>query len=293
MAQGTHVSRNLLYDNDAQDLFVEVSHGPFLVDNNLFLSKVSQRSLSQGGAYVHNLFCGGITITDLDSRKTPYRKARSTEIVGLHDNPSGDMRFYNNLFAQASDLSPFNAVRLPMQLGGNVFVGNAKPCTLESAPLTEPEFDPKIELSRTNDNILLAITHNEKWVEQPRKIITTELLGNAIVPICPLNSRMRPRSGLIPIIPDASEIRPAHSRVHSNVLSEEGSRFGSSSDIRFSDANFGLAGSKLGVVPYKKRSCGLCMGYYAGLRQISLVTLPTKAPLSRGRMPALQRTARP
>jgi hypothetical protein len=37
-------------DNDAQDLFVEVSHGPFLVDNNLFLSKVSQRSLSQGGA---------------------------------------------------------------------------------------------------------------------------------------------------------------------------------------------------------------------------------------------------
>jgi alpha-N-arabinofuranosidase len=185
MAQGTHVSRNLFYDNDAHDLFVEVSHGPFLVDNNLFLSKVSQRSLSQGGAYVHNLFCGGITITDLDSRMTPYMKVHSTEIVGLHDNPSGDMRFYNNLFASAGDLSPFNAARLPMQLGGNVFVGNAKPCTLESAPLAEPEFDPKIELSRTEDNILLAITLNEKWGEQPRKIITTELLGNAIVPDLP------------------------------------------------------------------------------------------------------------
>jgi alpha-L-arabinofuranosidase len=185
MAQGTHVSRNLFYDNDAEDIFVEVSHGPFLVDNNLFLSKVSLRNLSQGGAYVHNLFCGGTTLADLDRRMTPYMKAHSTEIVGLHDNPSGDMRFYNNLFAQAGDLSPFNAARLPMQLGGNVFVGNAKLCTLESAPLTEPEFDPKIGLSRTKDNSLLAITLNEKWGEQPRKIVTTELLGNAIVPDLP------------------------------------------------------------------------------------------------------------
>jgi alpha-N-arabinofuranosidase len=116
---------------------------------------------------------------------TPYMKAHSTEIAGLHDNPSGDMRFYNSLFAQAGDLSPFNAARLPMQLGRNVFVGNAKPCTLESAPLAESGLEPKIELFRTEDNILVAITLDEKWGEQPRKIITTKLLGNAIVPDLP------------------------------------------------------------------------------------------------------------
>ena len=38
MAQGTRVSGNLFHDN-ARDLFVEVDHGPFLVDNNLFLSR--------------------------------------------------------------------------------------------------------------------------------------------------------------------------------------------------------------------------------------------------------------
>ena len=38
MAQGTRVSRNLFHDNPSQDLFVEVDHGPFLVDNNIFLS---------------------------------------------------------------------------------------------------------------------------------------------------------------------------------------------------------------------------------------------------------------
>ena len=36
MAQGTRVTGNLCYDSADQDLFVEVDHGPYLVDNNLF-----------------------------------------------------------------------------------------------------------------------------------------------------------------------------------------------------------------------------------------------------------------
>jgi alpha-N-arabinofuranosidase len=39
MTQGTRVTRNLLHDNGpSEDLFVEVNHGPFLVDNNILLS---------------------------------------------------------------------------------------------------------------------------------------------------------------------------------------------------------------------------------------------------------------
>ncbi|MEK7995080.1 MAG: DUF1565 domain-containing protein, partial [Planctomycetota bacterium] len=37
MAQGTRVTCNLFHDNDT-GLFAEVDHGPFLIDNNLFLS---------------------------------------------------------------------------------------------------------------------------------------------------------------------------------------------------------------------------------------------------------------
>ena len=40
MAQGTRVTKNLLYNNDLEDLFMEVNHGPTLVDNNLLLSEV-------------------------------------------------------------------------------------------------------------------------------------------------------------------------------------------------------------------------------------------------------------
>ena len=55
MTQGTRVTGNLLHDNGRKDLFVEVNHGPFLVDNNIFLSPQSLLINSQGGAYVHNL----------------------------------------------------------------------------------------------------------------------------------------------------------------------------------------------------------------------------------------------
>jgi len=38
MAQGARVTANLCYKNDMQDFYSEVNHGPYLVDNNLFLT---------------------------------------------------------------------------------------------------------------------------------------------------------------------------------------------------------------------------------------------------------------
>lgn len=185
MAQGTRVCNNLFHDND-EDLMVEVDHGPFLVDNNIFLSSTSQVIVSQGGAYIHNLFCGGIRLIQFDARMTPFMKPHSTEVAGLHNNPSGDMRFYNNVFAQAGDLAPFNDARLPMWLGGNVFLKGAKQCTHETAPLLKPDFDPGIKLVETKEGFYLEITLENAWAaERSRKIATTNLLGNATIPNLP------------------------------------------------------------------------------------------------------------
>ena len=59
--------------------------------------------MSQGGAYVHNLALGGLNIHEYDGRLTPYHKAHSTELAGLHDNPRGDDRYYNNLFIKRAN----------------------------------------------------------------------------------------------------------------------------------------------------------------------------------------------
>ena len=79
MAQGTRVSANLFHDN-GRDLFVEVDHGPFLVDNNLFLSAASLLDVSEGGAYAHNLFNGTFGSAPEPNRETPFHPASQTAI---------------------------------------------------------------------------------------------------------------------------------------------------------------------------------------------------------------------
>jgi len=186
MAQGTRVSGNLFHDNQCEDMMIEVDHGPFVVDNNVCLSKISQRVISQGGAYLHNLFCGGVTLVQYDSRQTPFMKPHSTIVAGYHDNPIGDMRFFNNLFAQAGDLSLFNETRLPMELAGNVFLKRAKPCSQEPAPMLKPEFDPDIQLVETSGGVQLSISMDRAWItERKRRLVTSAILGFAAIPNLP------------------------------------------------------------------------------------------------------------
>ena len=185
MAQGTHVSRNLFHDNDEQDLFAEVSHGPFLVENNIFLSRVALRTLSQGGAFAHNLFRGGTLLTLLDKRMTPYLKAHSTEITGLHDNPCGDLRFYNNVFVKDGDLSPFNEAALPMHLDGNVFLEGARPCKAENDPIVIEDVSTHIEIASSDDTCHMTIFLDPAWSTCMRRRVTSSLLGKALIPDLP------------------------------------------------------------------------------------------------------------
>ncbi len=114
-AQGTRITQNLLHDNQrpsyaknlpgsmmSQDIFVEVSHGPTLIDNNILLSDVSLRFATQGVAMVHNFICGALTDVGggTGTRYTPYHIPHRTEVMGFMTIHHGDNRFYNNIFVQ-------------------------------------------------------------------------------------------------------------------------------------------------------------------------------------------------
>ena len=122
-AQGTRISKNLLHDNYApegtpmapgammsQDIFVEVSHGPTLIDNNIMLSKAAIRIATEGVACVHNLILGAFTavgggtdnvVNGLNQpRYTPYHIRHRTEVAGFMSILHGDDRIYNNIFIQ-------------------------------------------------------------------------------------------------------------------------------------------------------------------------------------------------
>ncbi len=95
--QGTRVSRNLLYANN-RDLFVEVSHGPYVVDHNVLASAASVEVVAQGGAYVSNLVGGTVRLEPVPDRSTPYHVPHSTQVAGYAVVEGGDDRWVGNLF---------------------------------------------------------------------------------------------------------------------------------------------------------------------------------------------------
>ncbi|MBO6165810.1 MAG: right-handed parallel beta-helix repeat-containing protein [Eubacterium sp.] len=122
-AQGARITRNLLHDNQrpkdsieakgamfSNDIFIEVGHGPTLIDNNILLSKVSITIPSEGIAVINNLVGGSFSLINsgVDSivnnqrepRYTPYHIRHRTEVAGFMTILHGDDRIYNNIFIQ-------------------------------------------------------------------------------------------------------------------------------------------------------------------------------------------------
>jgi hypothetical protein len=94
--QGTRITRNVYHHND-RDLMIEVTHGPCLVDNNLFLSEYALDNVAQGTAYVHNLIGGYVRAIKCLDRATPYHFPHSTQVAGCAVVYGGDDRAMNNL----------------------------------------------------------------------------------------------------------------------------------------------------------------------------------------------------
>lgn len=96
-AQNTRVSANVFHHN-VRDTMIEVSHGPCLLDNNVFASPCTIQNFSQGLAFVNNLVCGTIDLHRVMDRSTPYHFPHSTEVAGCAFVSGGDDRYRNNLF---------------------------------------------------------------------------------------------------------------------------------------------------------------------------------------------------
>lgn len=164
-AQGTRITQNLLHHNHqpkplptipgammSQDIFVEVSHGPTLIDNNIMLSKVSLRMATEGIACVHNLMLGALTSVGsgvnfmagdvVQPRYTPYHIPHRTEVAGFMTILHGDNRFYNNIFIQntpVGDMAQDEREDMGMQMSDNEVAGTS---VFDDYPTFEEWYEP-------------------------------------------------------------------------------------------------------------------------------------------------------
>lgn len=193
MTQGTRVSGNLFYNNDLEDLFLEVNHGPFLVDNNILLSPSGIKTQSQGGAFVHNLCTGRVYMWGEANRFTPYHLPHSTKVAGLSTIYSGDDRYYNNIFVgtgQIMDkneknnhgLEIYNKTKLPVFISHNIYYNGAKPYKEEKSYTESSDFDPEIELVEEGENVYLYLSFDQEFYKHNGIKISTGILGKAKIP---------------------------------------------------------------------------------------------------------------
>jgi len=188
MAQGTRVTGNLLYNNSTDDIFVEVNHGPFLIENNILLSELAIRDWSEGGAYVHNLIAGNIELLP-QGRETPYQLPHSTEVGGLRTTKCGDNRYFNNIFVggveedhrRVSGLGVYKKTALPMFVNGNVYLNGAQSFMQEKNQLVLTG-NPNIKIEETEAGVILSLMIDESIARMNNQVVSTELLGKAMIP---------------------------------------------------------------------------------------------------------------
>lgn len=205
-AQGTRVSSNV-YNNNDRDLMVEVTHGPYLVDNNIFTSPYTFDNAAQGGAYVHNLCCGFTNHYPVLDRATPYHLPHSTEVLGTVPVYGFDDRWYQNIFVGGAeekrsygtalyngapvspeeyierfhalghgDVEQFARVKQPAYINGNIYLNGAAVFDREK-DYCKSERNPEVKITEEGSDVYLEITLPREALEVSTEIITTGLLG--------------------------------------------------------------------------------------------------------------------
>ena len=187
LAQGTIIEGNIGFDNANTDLYVEVSHGPTLVANNIFLSPRSVVSTSRGTAFVNNYF-GGTALIAKTIRQTPYAEPHSTRLVDIHINNPGDDRYINNIFAGSGPtfipgwggMDQQQLDQVPFDMEGNLYLNGAVPPVFDQHPVVLA--DVKSPFRLVNSEGLVEWSVDPAWRSgQLRPVVTAERLGTAQV----------------------------------------------------------------------------------------------------------------
>ena len=209
-AQGARMSCNVFYRNHI-DMKWEVTHGPHLVDNNILGSEQNFQNAAMGGAYVHNLFLGGMYHYEIIDRSTPYHLPHSTEMMGCSLVYRGDDRFYNNIFMNTQtaenrrflvglghyngapdteeeyiqtvwdkfgkcDATQFATVPQPVYTAHNYY-GDSVPAYERDHTAIKSETASDAKITEENGNVYLEMTIDESFATLTPAVVDTKRLG--------------------------------------------------------------------------------------------------------------------
>jgi alpha-L-arabinofuranosidase len=220
-AQGIRITGNLLYDNSWMDLHLEVSHGPHIIDNNLFLSDLNIWNVATGSAFIHNLFAGQICRGGRSNRFTPYHVPHSTNIAGIMTTMEGDDRYFNNIFIKRpepdydifenaqrrkrwegamgfglgmykefpaaltelkSQIWEMSTEKLPIKAKNNLYLQGANPFHDGVGELVNTNADIGFKIIEKEEGVYLTIRASAQFFKTESEVISSTSFGDALIP---------------------------------------------------------------------------------------------------------------
>lgn len=178
--QNTWVTGNVITDFQAEGFKLEVSHGPIIVDNNLFInSEIVQ--WGDAGLFLHNLFYYCDFTFYNDNRIVPYYEPHSTAEAGRGKTLNDYDQYHNNIFI-GNGLDGMSGEQAGNRFNHNLFLeGAQKNRQLDSESIVD-QVQTEFNFQKGSNPQTIRFNVEEKLFEKTYPLITSEYIGILPVP---------------------------------------------------------------------------------------------------------------
>jgi hypothetical protein len=184
-SQNVRVTNNLIIDR-VDGVFTEVSFGPTIIDNNIFI-RSGIRDWSDGNIYAHNLIYQSPLfhlMAEPNRPFVPYYKPHSTELAGRNETKLRHQRWYNNIFIGDS------INKIPQKVdntsgflvNNNVYLDNSPKFPFEGDKSIVDNLKSEFVFENNQDVASLSFILGKLLFEGTYPLITSKMIGKMPLP---------------------------------------------------------------------------------------------------------------
>ena len=193
-SQNARITGNLIIDR-WEGVFTEVSFGPTIIDNNLFI-RSGIRDWSDGNVYAHNLFYNSTLFHIMAEPRrpfVPYYRAHSTKLAGRNWTNQRHERWYNNIFIGKK--VDYDTIEIKeeynVKTDYNLYYNDAPAFSVEGKNSVRSDSDLEFSISTDVCGTWITFTVQDSIQEKTYPYITSKMVGKSPLP----KSRMENKDG--------------------------------------------------------------------------------------------------
>jgi len=174
--QGTRISGNIIYATESNNIFLEMNHGPILVDNNILIGG-GIASMSEANVIAHNLFLDcPFAFGEAKGRRSSHRKPHTHIFIGeMREGIPCNDRWYNNIFVGKGldGLKPFKDCISE----NNVFLAGAKKSKWGDQTSVESPMVPIVTRTESPNGMKIEFTLDQATADATGPWVDAKLIG--------------------------------------------------------------------------------------------------------------------